>query len=290
MCGLAFGLVAESASGATIRYRQSGDWNLTAPDNTGPGWQNVAEVPGVGDLGRINWGDNTVTVTTPESIGSLQVGVDEKGTLVIANGGGLTTVGGSGQNGNVTIGQGNNPAGTGTMLVESGGVLNVGNILYHGINAEGTSNINGMVNVSSHLWTGWGAGTIGTINVNDGGGLNVSGMLGLNWQDNGALGFLNINNGGIVNLAQIHSSGNSIRGDSLLTIAGTGMLTKTGNFVNVINQQYIDTGKIVGDGGLELVVTHDSILDLTTVTVIPEPGSLMMVGLAGLGLMMRRRR
>jgi hypothetical protein len=285
---LLFSMMAGIAHGATIRYRQSGDWTQTAPDNTGPGWQNVSDVPGVGDLGRINWGDNTVTVTTNETIGRLQVGVDEKGTLVIASGGGLSTVAGSGQNGDVTIGQGNNPAGTGTMIVQSGGLLNVGNILYHGRLADGTSDISGTVNVASHLWTGWDAAT-GTINVNDGGILNVSGMLGLNWQNNSAIGLLNINHGGIVNLSQIDSSGNSIRGDSLLTIAGTGMLTKTGNFVGVINSEYIDTGKIVGAGGLPLQVWHDSDLDLTFVA-IPEPGIFSLLGLAGVGLVVLRRR
>lgn len=289
MCGMVLGLVAATAPGATIRYRQSGDWTLTAPEDVGPGWQNVSAVPTVADLGRINWGNNTVTVTTTETIGKLQVGVDEMGNLVIASGGSLTTVAGSGQNGDVTIGQGNNPAGTGTMVVESGGTLNVAGILYHGNLANGTSDIAGIVNVTSHLWTGWGAGTTGTINVNDGGVLNVSGMLGLDWQNNNAIGLLNINSGGTVNLSQIHASGNSIQGSSLLTIAGTGMLTKTGDFRSVIETQYINTGKIVGAEGAGLIVSYDSGLNLTTVA-IPEPGSLMLVGLAGLGLAGRRRR
>lgn len=297
MCGILLGVAVNAVQGATLRYRESGDWQNLNTDGSSVGWSDNANVnlpwnsmPTTADLGRINYNDNTVTVTTTETLGRVQVGVDQKGNLVIANGGSLTTVAGNGQNGDVTIGQGNNVAGTGTMFVQSGGTLNVGNILFHGNIANGTSDIAGTATVASHLWTGWTAGATGIINVNDGGILNVSGQLGLNWNDNGAIGLLNINNGGTVNLSQIHSTGNSIRGDSLLTIAGTGMLTKTGNFVSVINTQYIDTGKIVGAGGVELIVTHDAGLNLTTVAIIPEPGSLMLLALAGLGLLARRRR
>ena len=245
-------MVAGQALGATIRYRQSGDWTQTAPLNDQPGWQNVSSVPTTADLGRINWGNNTVTLTTAETIGRLQVGVDEQGNLVIANGGTLTTVAGSGQNGDVTIGQGNNPAGTGTMSVQSGGTLNVANILYHGNLANGTSDIFGTVNVGSHLWTGWTAGTIGTINVNNGGVLNVSGMLGLDWQNNGAVGYVNVNDGGVLNLSQIQSEGNSIRGSSLLDISGSGVVTIPGDLTAVMSA-YTNALRIKAYGGLGTV-------------------------------------
>lgn len=290
--GIALGaiLVTTASNAATIRYRQSGNWTETAPANDQPGWQNVSTPPGVADVGRINWGNNTVTLTTNESIGKLQVGVDEQGNLAVANGGTLTTVAGSGQNGDLTIGQGNNPAGTGMMLVEAGGIVNVGNILYHGNLANGTSNIFGTVNVGSHLWTGWNPGVTGEINVNDGGIINVTGMLGLNWRNNGAIGLLNINDGGIANLNQIHADGISILGSSLLTIAGSGILTKTDNFVNVIQTQYVDTGKIVGEGGAALDVSYDPGSNLTFVTVIPEPSTLGLLGAFGAFAFLRRRR
>lgn len=252
-------MIASSAPGATIRYRQSGDWTQTAPLNDQPGWQNVSSVPTTADLGRLNWGNNTVTVTTTETIGRLQVGVDEQGNLVIANGGNLTTVAGSGQNGDVTIGQGNNPAGTGTMTVESGGILNVANILYHGNLANGTSEIFGTVNVGSHLWTGWTAGTIGTINVNSGGILNVSGQLGLNWQNNGAVGYVNVKDGGVLNLSQIHADGNSIRGSSVLDISGSGVVTIPGDLTAVMSA-YTNAARIKAYGGLGTVgIDYDNL-------------------------------
>lgn len=282
-------MLAGIAQGATIRYRQSGDWTATAPSDDQPGWQNVSAPPGVGDLGRINWADNTVTVTGPvPTIGQVQIGVDQSGTLEVANGGTLTTSNAGGQNGRVIVGN-NNSAVTGTLIVADGGIVNVGDILFTGLGTAGTTHISGTVNVGSHLWVGWNAGITGTINVNSGGILNVSGQLGLNWQNNSASGFLNINDGGILNLSQIHSSGNSIWGDSLLTIAGTGVLTKTGDFVSVINSQYIDTGKIVGAGGASLGVFYDSVQNLTFVA-IPEPASLTFLGLTCLGLLARRRR
>jgi len=282
-------LIETQAEADTIRYRQSGDWTATAPLDSGPGWQNQSAVPGLDDLGRLNWGNNTVTVTTVEQIGQLQIAVDEPGNLVIANGGSLSTKSGSGQNGRLIVGNNDAEQELGTLLVQAGGEVNTDDILFTGLGTNGQTTIEGTANVGSHLWAGWNTGVTGTIVVNDGGILNVTGMIGLNWQDNGAVGLLNINDGGVVNLDQIHASGNSIQGTSLLTIAGTGMLTKTGNFTTVIQDNYVNTGKIVGEGGTELQVAYDSNNDITTVTLVPEPSSLAFIGLGGLALMRRRR-
>jgi hypothetical protein len=286
VCALAGVMAAGVAQGLDIRYRETGDWSLTAPLNTGPGWQNATNVPTTADMGVINWGGNTVTLTTTESIGELRVGQDEVGNFTVASGGNLTTVKGV-KTGRLTLGQGNNPAGTGTMTVLSGGTVNVGDILYNGNKANGTADIYGTVNVGSHLWTGWSTGITGTYNIYDGGLLNVAGMLGLNWQNNGGIGLLNVNDGGTLNLAQIHASGNSIQGASLLTIAGSGVVYKTGNFQNVIQTLYVDTGKMVGAGGAPLSVSYDAGLD-RTVVFIPEPSSFALMTFMGVGLLVRR--
>jgi hypothetical protein len=281
-------MVAGVAQGADIRYRQSGDWTETAPLDNQPGWRLVSSVPTTADMGVINWGGNTVTLTTTESIGELRVGQDEVGNLIVANGATLTTVVGP-KNGRLTLGQGNNPAGTGTMTVLSGGTVNVGNILYNGNKANGTADIWGTVNVGSHLWTGWTAGITGTYNIYDGGVLNVTGMLGLDWQNNGAIGLLNVNDGGTLNLAQIHADGLSIQGASLLTIGGSGKVYKTDNFVNVIQTMYIDTGKIVGAGGAPLSVSYDGDLNKTLISVlVPEPSTFALTAFMGVGLLLRR--
>lgn len=288
--GLALGcMLVGIADAADIRFRQSGNWTNTAPANTGPGWQNLSAVPTTADMGIINWGGNTVTVSTTETIGKVRVGQDEAGNLVITSSGELSTVSGFGQNGDFTLGQGNNPLGTGSLEVQSGGILNVAGILYNANRADGTANISGTVNVGSHLWTGWNSGFTGTYNINDGGELNVSGMLGLNWQNNGGIGIINVNDGGTLNLAQLHGSGNSIQGSSLLTIAEGGVMYKSENFVSVINQ-YITDGKIVGAGGATLDVSYDSGNNRTVVSVIPEPATIGLVALFGGGMLFMRRR
>ena len=284
-------MVAGMAQGADFRYRQSGDWTQTSPLNDQPGWQLQSTVPTTSDTGIINWGNNTVTVTTTETVGSVRVGQDEQGNLVIAPTGYLTT--GGGLPGDFTLGQGNGSAGTGYLTVQAGGVLDVGNILYNGLRADGTADIYGTVNVASHLWTGWSdlsGGATGTYNIYDGGVLNVSQMLGLNWQNLAAnAGFININDGGTLNLNEIEAAGNSIRDNSLLTISLGGLLTKTGDFTSVIQTEYIDTGKIVGAGAAPLSVTYDEGSDLTSVVAIPEPATLGLVAIFGGALFFRRR-
>jgi hypothetical protein len=282
-------MVAVLAQGADIRYKASGDWGFTTNDTANAyGWRSTA-LPGTDDLGIINWGGATVTVNGTYSLGELRVGQDEVGNLIVATGGELTTDSSGAKNGRLTLGQGNNPAGTGTMTVQAGGIVNVGDILFNGNKADGTANISGTVNVGSHLWTGWNAGITGTYNINDGGILSVSGMLGLNWQDNGAVGIINVNNGGTLNLAQIHGAGDSIKGSSLMTIAEGGVVYKSANFVNVIQTLYVDTGKIVGEGGAPLSVTYDEGLDRTVVAVIPEPATFGLMALCGAAILIKRR-
>ena len=78
VCALTGVLMTDTAQGAILRYRLSGDWAIVA-DGTGPGWgvnPNNSGAPGTSlplaaDVGRINWGNNTVTVTTTASVAGL---------------------------------------------------------------------------------------------------------------------------------------------------------------------------------------------------------------------------
>jgi hypothetical protein len=301
-------MVAGQALAANIRYQGSGDYfDFLAAGNVGPnGWQNVAGVPGLPgalDTARFNWGSNTVTLAgAAPTITAFQTGVDESGGLVVNSGGILTATG------NSTIGNNAGGAGanltTGFLTINSGGTVNAGGTLRLGAGASTVAgNLKGILtldggtlSVSSHLWVGNNNLTLGIVDINSGGILNVGGMLGLGTANatsaSGGLGLLNVNDGGVLNLANIHAGGSqgSIQAGSLLDISGSGLVTLPGNFVAVLDG-YISAGRITGNdiaGNVQAV--FDAGLNKTLLTVIPEPSTLALVALTGLGLAFRLRR
>nr|MCU0780947.1 hypothetical protein [Akkermansiaceae bacterium] len=178
-CGLLAGVMLPPAQGVTIRYRESGNWTQTAPENAGPGWQNVAAVPTTADLGRLNWGGwvgNTVTLNDAQQIGSLEIGVNESGTLIVQDGGVLTTVVGA-TNGRLYVGN-NDPKCQGTLIVEEGGSVIVGGNMQVGSTTLGTATIAGTVTVGTPeliMWMQIGRRAVGMVEVS--GTLTVSSHL-----------------------------------------------------------------------------------------------------------------
>jgi hypothetical protein len=142
------------------------------------------------------------------------------GTIIIGDGGQLITP----DNNWVAVGQRDTGA-SAVLTVETGGLASFG----------------------QHLWVGWeNANAVGIVNL-DGGTVSVGGMLGLGWTGAGT-GTVNVNNGGHLELAQLHADGeSSIESGSGLYINGTGKLTIPGDRTETLTS-YIENGRIYSNG------------------------------------------
>lgn len=258
LCVVAVLLMASVASAATV-------WNPAAngivPPDTG-NWNEAAnwtnDVPGVVD-GKAVFnvpGAAECVVTDAQSFAQMVQGDNNLGgVLRIQDGGSITTTGGWS-----AVGYNN----TAHMIVETGGSMTFG----------------------EHAWIGLNDGAVGTLDIN-GGYVRVTQMIGLGWGQSTSQGFVNVNDGGLLDLHNFHGeTGRSVQHGSLLSINGTGMITIDGNKVGAI-EAYAAAGLIAGDGILGNVQASFA-NDVTTVTVIPEPVSLALLGLGG--LLIRRRR
>ena len=268
---LIMGLSLPFANAETFRYRLSGDWSKVA-GATDAGWgvkPNAegtagAKLPGTEDDARINWGGNTVTVSTAAaSVKKVEIGVDENGTVVVANGGVLTAA--------ADIFAGNNGSNTtGRLIVLSGGQVNVGNILWAA--NDGSAGFievqtGGTVTVANHLW--WGVSGKATITIS-GEVKQTDGILGLGTNNatnaSGGNATVTITSGGKLNLNNISGEAEtpSIQPGSKIEINSGGLLTVKGDQVGSINK-YIAANEIVGIG-VSLQVSFDPATNLTSVS------------------------
>jgi hypothetical protein len=171
------------------------------------------------------------------------------GTLIITNGGNLVCSNPDEWN---SVGMNN----TGLMVVENGGSASFG----------------------QHLWIGFDPGADGTLIMN-GGTVTVGQMIGLGW--NGGTGHAYIN-GGTLNLTQL-SATDSIKGASVLDVAGTGKVVLNGNQFTAISN-YVSTGKITANGGPNVFYFYDPSTDKTTVSAVLLPAprqSITAVSVSG---------
>jgi hypothetical protein len=251
LCVILVCAIASIANAADIRYMGNGAWETTA------NWQGGV-MPGAADSARMNWGNNTVTVSsTVPTVAMIQAGVDESGTLHVLSGGVATTL--------AWAGAGVAGACTGTFNVDAGGIMNLG----------------------GHLWVGaGGVGNVGVVNVS--GTINVGGIIGIGTIDavnpSGGTGTVSVLSGGVLNLGNIHSLGTSIQPGSVLDIIGTGLVTLPGDFVGVIGN-YVAAGQITGNG---IVGNVSAVFDGSqTLVTVPEP---ITVALLSLGALLLRKR
>ena len=115
----------------------------------------------------------------------------------------------------------------------------------------------------------------------NGGTVNVGQMLGLGWA--GGIGFVNVNDGGVLDLFQLHGDGaSSMKNGSILDITGTGQVLLPGNYTNVINA-YVANGSIYGNGVLGNI-NIDVSGGVTTITAVPEPSTVLLLGLGAMCL------
>ncbi len=293
ICFTTASLLVTAADAATYRYRQSGDWS-TIYNGVGSGWAlndgtQSGDLPDSNDDARINFGGNTVTVTsTVPTVSRVQIGVDESGNVVVANNGVLGTTG------NFFVGNNNSNA-TGTLTVQSGGTVNVGAILYTSKTSSFgnlTVQSGGDITVANHLF--WGVTQPSTVTI--GGTLTqTGGILGLGTEDavnaSGGTATVNILGGGLLELFNISSAAGlpSIQTGSSINLLQGATMTLPGDRIGTV-QQYIDANKIAASGGT-FSLSYESGANLTTLTVVPEPSTLGLFGAAcALGLFSRRRR
>ena len=292
-------VVIEDAEAATLRYRASGDWSQIT-DGTSPGWgpnpNGVGTaVPAAGDTARINFGGNTVTVTTLVPTTDLvQIAVDESGTLVIDNGGSLST------NGRVVVGNngGAGAAVVGTLNILDGGTLNVGSFLEASRENGVTSNIDvqsgGTMNVQSEIRLGLSGTTLmdisGTVFQESGTlrmGRNVVNMAVL-----GGTATVNLLDGGEWYLNDVAGTvDDGIAAGSAIDFAG-GELFLEGDRQGTA-QDYIDAGRFISvepDFFIDVVDVDGVDYTRVATTAIPEPTSAVAFGAGVIGFAMRRRR
>ena len=102
----------------------------------------------------------------------------------------------------------------------------------------------GTYNFGQHAWIGLLAGANGTLDIY--GTVNVGQMLGIGW--NGGVGTVNVYDGGILNLFQLHADGSSsIKVGSLLNIEKGGQVLLPGDYTSVVDA-YVANGRVAGNG------------------------------------------
>jgi len=141
----------------------------------------------------------------------------------------------------------------------------------------------GTYNFGQHAWIGLLAGAVGTLDIS--GTATVGQMLGIGW--NGGVGTVNVKDGGVLDLFQMHGDGSSsVKVGSVLNIDTGGQVLLPGDYTAVI-EAYIANGRMASNGVIGPVAIDVSSGD-TVLTAIPEPATMLLLGLGG--VLLRRKK
>jgi hypothetical protein len=166
----------------------------------------------------------------------------------------------------VAMGQ-NGPGGT--LIITNGGSLTCGGDNWTGVGVNQTGLMiienGGSVSLGEHLWIGLDPGSDGTVIMN-GGTLSVNGMFSCGWLGGKGTALIN---GGTLNLNQWHAT-DSVKGDSVLNVAGNGKVVINGNWFNSVSN-FVAAGKITANGGPNVYYFHDPGANKTTISAVLLP-------------------
>lgn len=255
-------------------WTTAGNWNSNVPPG-GP-------VPGLADKAKLNyvWANPGPIISTPGvGVGEIfisedrDVGTVGEQSLTIATGGVLNTGNlGGGYAGQVILGYWGAddrvplPANEGRLIM-----------------AGGTATIGPAGGFGGHLFVGFSG--IGHLQV-DAGTLKVTNMFGLGW--NGGTGTVDIS-GGLLNTEQYNFNNGtySFNFSELRAALGDGEWVQN-HYWKIEIQALVDAGKITTSvPGAYVKVDWDPVLEQTHVYAIPEPVSIVMLGLGA--LLLRKR-
>ena len=288
-----------SANGVYVNYYNAGGGAVAKinVDGSGSTWTTSGTV----NFGR--YGSTTMNIKNGGAVTQNSGTMDMAGlagsssTLNIASGGTLA-------NDSLVVGQ----TGTGAVTVDgSGSLLTTSGNLILGNYGSATLDITDGANVSANGTTtriGFRSGASGTLVVSGAGSVLNTKNLDVGWST-GSSGMLNISDGGLVASESLLTSTNATLGvvqmglDGVLALQGDGSADITA-FLGLVgegdNIDYWDGSAWAditsGTEGVDYTLTLHSSGDLdgyTSLTVIPEPGTLGLLFVASAGLLVVRR-
>ena len=180
-----------------------------------------------------------------------------------------------------------------TLTITNGGTLTASSVLYGGYTAgNNTVNIDGGTYTSGTYENNSGTVRLGNVasansvlNILNGGSFYTH-TLYASYNEDGT-GKINLLDG-TLELWRDADGALNLDADGTMEIGVDGDLTIAGDRVSAL-QGYEDDGYLFGTGGADLTIAYNTGEDETHVTMIPEPATISLFALTGLGVILLRR-